>query len=147
MIDTHVDMPGCTKIYVFKELFMTPLHTGDIPSNMGNNDDDSDAESELEYSELIFVPADPGALQTMYESLKECQVLIFNKFSLQCSIIQIYILQALNPDPENEFDYDSDELDEVYEDADEEMEDGVGQQNPSRDIGGGGDTGIVIDLT
>lgn len=55
---------------------------GSAPLNVinDNNEDDSDAESELEYSELIFVPADPGALQAMYESLKECQVRFENNY-------------------------------------------------------------------
>lgn len=37
-------------------------------------------------------------------------------------------------------------MDEVYEDADEDIAESI-HHNQARDIGGGGDTGIVIDIT
>lgn len=76
---------------------------------------------------MIFVPADPSSLQVIYDSLTECQ--------------------ALNPDPEDMDNSDSDGLDEVYEDADEEMHEGNSNNATAPDMGGGGDTGNVIDLT
>lgn len=42
---------------------------------------------------------------------------------------------------------DSEELDEVYEDADEEMHEEVSNNQPTMDFGGSGDRGNIIDLT
>ncbi|XP_065161998.1 methylosome subunit pICln isoform X2 [Atheta coriaria] len=79
MIDQHVQMPGVNY---------------EVPAAV--SDEDSDAESEADISELILVPEDNTMIKLVYEAMRECQ--------------------ALNPDPA---DMD-DEEDEIYEDADNE---------------------------
>ncbi|XP_018336075.1 methylosome subunit pICln [Agrilus planipennis] len=75
MIDTHVTLPGES-------------------SEPVQNDEDSEAGSEADISELILVPSDLNTLDDLYESIKQCQ--------------------ALNPDPS-----DIDE-DDMYEDAEDQ---------------------------
>lgn len=66
-----------------------------------DNDDCSDSDSNADISELIFVPQNRNSLQQLYESIKHCQ--------------------TLNPDSDDVGD-DSEE-DNIYEDAEEYMED------------------------
>ncbi|RZC42514.1 methylosome subunit pICln [Asbolus verrucosus] len=80
LTDPHIDMSG---------------HNSE---EQAVDNEDSDAESEPDLSELILVPDDPSYIQTIYEAIKLCQ--------------------ELNPDPA---DVDDEDDDNLYADAEEEM--------------------------
>lgn len=72
--------------------------------------------SEADISELILVPSDPVAINSLYEALKQCQL--------------------LNPDPEDMDEEDEDSF--IYEDADDTIP--IDHAN-NLDHYGDGDTG------
>ncbi|KAJ8951332.1 hypothetical protein NQ318_009266 [Aromia moschata] len=88
----------------------------DMPGNSSpqntENSEDSDGESEAELSELLLVPEENAeTIPAMYEAVKVCQ--------------------ALNPDPQ---DIDDEEDDNLYVDAEDDMEEG---EYEVRERGGG----------
>ncbi|CAG9839327.1 unnamed protein product [Diabrotica balteata] len=92
---------------------------GDSPPVI-NEDDDSDAESTEDISEILFVPRNTESIPQIYEAIKVCQ--------------------ELNPDPMDEVGEDElsdDNDDNLYEDAEDDLE---GEYN----IGerGGGDADV-----
>ncbi|KAG5860631.1 hypothetical protein JTB14_037309 [Gonioctena quinquepunctata] len=56
MIDGHISMPG------------------DLPTSDEQNDDDSDAESTADISDLILIPECKELITQIYEVIKSCQV-------------------------------------------------------------------------
>lgn len=118
MIDTHVDMPGANPARV---------------EAARPEDHDSDVESEVDISELLLIPENKALIHVLYEKIVECQVrLLGDDRRWQIVNLGIFVVQALNPDPEDASEDDDDE-EHMFEDAEDE---GV------YDIGGGGDAGI-----
>lgn len=97
--DENVYSRECIYIMVDGRIYMP----GDEPQHL-NDDNDEDVESEPEISELLLVPDEENSpsVLTIYEAIKICQ--------------------ELNPDPD---DMDEeDEEDDLYADAEDEMEEG-----------------------
>ncbi|KAJ8982493.1 hypothetical protein NQ317_019277 [Molorchus minor] len=96
--DSNVYSKECLYIIIDSHIDMP----GDSTSLNTENSDDSDAESETNLSELLLVPEENvDTISAMYEAVKICQ--------------------ELNPDPD---DIDDEEDDNLYVDAEEEMEEG-----------------------
>ncbi|KAJ8919779.1 hypothetical protein NQ315_006308 [Exocentrus adspersus] len=95
--DVNVYPTECLYIIIDSHIHMP----GNSPGNTDNTDD-SDAESEADLSELLLIPEnDTNSIAVIYEAVKVCQ--------------------ELNPDPD---DVSEEEDDNLYVDAEDEMEEG-----------------------
>lgn len=89
MIDQHVQMPGWFSSFYsccLNHLLIVTFGIGvnyEVPAAV--SDEDSDAESEADISELILVPEDNTMIKLVYEAMRECQVCILISSKAYCA--------------------------------------------------------------